>query len=195
MKDKTKIFTAPEKGLAPAVALVNPKYGHNAAGVLRACSAFGMKQLWISGERCLDEWAARGRLPREERMKAYGNVEVCSCDYFYDAYDTASTRIVAVEVQKNAVPLTYFEHPDNALYVFGPEDGGLGSMHLAHCTDFVIIPSAHCLNLACAVNVVLAHRTMQRQLNGLEEVRPSYATLDEQRGFIDSDETLTSIGT
>lgn len=185
-----KEFVTSQMGVTPAVALVNPKYGHNAAGVLRACSAFGMRQLWMSGTRCLDQWQAKGRLPREERMRAYGEVDVFSCDHFYDAYP-AGIRIIAVEVQRDAVPLTYFEHPENALYVFGPEDGGLGSMHKSHCTDFVIIPSAHCLNLACAVNVVLAHRTMQRQLNGLDVVRPSYATLDEQRGFIDADEELT----
>jgi len=177
----------PSAGRSPAVALVDPKYGHNVAGALRACSAFGACQLWVSGERAISEWSARGRLPREERMKAYGEVEVCLSDYFFDAF-TSEVVPVAVEVREQAEPLTMFEHPEQALYVFGPEDGGLHRAALQRCHRFVIIPSDHCLNLAAAVNSVLLHRRMQRQLAGREPLRPSYATLREHRGFADSDD-------
>ena len=207
-----RTFIKDGMGKPPAVALVNPKYGHNVAGVLRACGAFGINQMWVSGERAISEWEARGRLPREERMKAYGDVEVCLGDYFFEAFkgkplgngkrclqcghhDHAGACElavpVAVEVRRNATPLTYFEHPQNALYVFGPEDGSLSTAQLAQCHEFVIIPSDHCLNLATAVTTVLAHRRMTRQLAGLEDVRPSYETLVEQRGFYDCDDALT----
>lgn len=176
-------------GKPPAVALVNPKYGHNVAGALRNCAAFGIGQLWISGERAVGEWEARGRLPREERMRSYGNVEVCLGDHFFDAFNKEVVP-VAVEVQETAEPLTTFEHPENALYVFGPEDGGLGKVSLQHCHRFVIIPSKHCLNLAVAVGLVLGHRHMQRQSRGLEPIMPSYATLNEQRGWIDNDDAF-----
>lgn len=177
----------PGTGRVPAVALVDPKYGHNVAGALRACSAFGASQLWISGQRAISEWSARGRLPREERMKAYGEVEVCLGEYFFDAF-TTDVVPVAIEVREHAEPLTTFQHPDRAVYVFGPEDGGLHKATLRQCHRFVIIPSDHCLNLAAAVNAVLMHRRMQRQLAGLEPLRPSYATLREHRGFADSNE-------
>lgn len=185
----TTRFVAPDAGRTPAIALVDPKYGHNVAAALRACAAFDAKQLWVSGHRAIDEWEARGRLPREERMKSYGDVEVCLADYFYDAFP-ADVTPVAIEVMKHAEPLTTFQHPEKALYVFGPEDGGLGKVHLQHCHRFVIIPSDHCLNLATAVTLVLGHRRMQRQLEGLEDIRPSYETLDEHRGFVDNDSPL-----
>lgn len=181
-----RTFIRDGMGKPPAVALVNPKYGHNVAGVLRACSAFGIGQMWITGERAIKDWEGRGRLPREERLRAYGDVEVCAGDYFYDAFGPDVTP-VAVEVQRNAVPLTYFEHPEKALYVFGPEDGSLSGSQLHQCHQFVIIPSDHCLNLATAVTTVLAHRRMTRQLAGLEEVRPSFATMKKDRSFIDDD--------
>lgn len=174
-------------GRTPAVGLVDPKYGHNVAGALRACSAFGACQLWVSGERAVSEWSARVRLPREERMKAYGEVEVCLSDYFFGAF-ASDVVPVAVEVRAQAEPLTTFQHPENALYVFGPEDGGLHKASLQRCHRFVIIPSDHCLNLAAAVNAVLLHRRMQRQLSGKEPLRPSYATLREKRGFADCDD-------
>ncbi len=179
----------PGMGKSPAVALVNPRYGHNVAGALRACAAFGVGQLWVSGSRAVDGWKERGRLPREERMRAYGDTEVFLADYFFDAFGSDVTP-VAVEVQETAEPLTTFEHPENALYVFGPEDGGLGKVQLMHCHRFVIIPSDHCLNLAVAVGAVLLDRRMKRQRAYLEPIRPSYETLEEQRGFINDDDPL-----
>lgn len=176
-------FITNAAGRPPAVALVDPKYPHNVAGVLRNCSAFGIKQLWVSGDRAIGEWEARGRLPREERMRAYGDVEVALGDYFFDAFESDVTP-VAVEVRENAEPLTTFQHPEKALYVFGPEDGGLGRMHLRHCHRFLIIPSKSCLNLAVATGLVLGHRAMQRQQQGLE---PMIGTFSD-RGFIDADE-------
>jgi len=166
------------RGRLPAVILTNPKHGHNVAGALRACSSFGVRQLWVTGQRVTEELAARRRLPREERMKAYADTELCWCDYPFEAF-ASGTRIVAVEVMPSATPLTWFEHPQDAVYVFGPEDGGLGQVSKRHCTDFVVIPSLHCLNLACAVNVVLADRVMKAERAGAEPVR-----LDEHRGVI-----------
>jgi tRNA(Leu) C34 or U34 (ribose-2'-O)-methylase TrmL len=173
-------------GKAPAVALMNPKYGHNVSGTLRACSAFGVGQLWFTGTRVVEEWEKQGRLPREERMKAYNDVDVFWEERFFDAF-AGDIIPVAVEVMDSAEPLTTFEHPEQALYVFGPEDGGLGKVARMHCYRHVIIPSDHCLNLATAVTLVLGHRRMQRQMTGLEPVRPSYETIQEHRGFINDD--------
>lgn len=175
-------------GNPPAVALVNPKYGHNLAGALRGCAAFNINQLWFTGDRVVQEWEIRGRLPREERMRRYGPVEVCHGDRFYDAFD--NTTPVAVEIRPSAESLTDFEHPDNALYVFGPEDGSLGRVHLNHCHRFVIIPSFQCLNLAVAVGIVLADRHMKRQRLGLEPIRPSAQMMEDGRSWIDNDSTF-----
>jgi tRNA C32,U32 (ribose-2'-O)-methylase TrmJ len=172
-------------GQVPAVILTDPKYGHNVAGVLRACAAFGVSQLWVTGHRVPDELAARRRLPREERMKAYGSVDLIWHDYPFDAFD--GKHLVAVEILPSAVPLTWFDHPADAAYVFGPEDGGLSKVTRMHCRDFVTIPSLHCLNLACAVNVTLADRVMKAERDGAEPLR-----LAEHRGWL-SDEDLAEL--
>jgi tRNA(Leu) C34 or U34 (ribose-2'-O)-methylase TrmL len=60
--------------------------------------------------------------------------------------------------------LDEFVHPENAVYVFGPEDGGVpkGARHVCH--RFVCIPTLNDgpLNLAAAVNVVLYDRLAKR---------------------------------
>jgi tRNA(Leu) C34 or U34 (ribose-2'-O)-methylase TrmL len=71
---------------------------------------------------------------------------------------------VAVEVRDEAEPLDTFLHPDDAVYVFGPEDGSLRRGILTSCHRFLRIPTAvrTPLNLAAAVNIVLYDRHVKR---------------------------------
>jgi tRNA C32,U32 (ribose-2'-O)-methylase TrmJ len=179
--DRVRQVTA---GAAPAVALVNPKYPHNVGSALRSCSAFGIRQLWFTGNRALEAIAARGRLPREERMKGYQDVALVQDERFLDRFGPDVTP-VAVEVRQQAESLATFTHPARALYVFGPEDGGLGRPIVNHCHRFVIIPSRHCLNLATAVSIVLAHRVMQDI--DLDPALLQDYLVREDRGFLEED--------
>lgn len=86
---------------------------------------------------------------------------------------------VAIELLAGSMPLHQFEHPDDAVYVFGPEDGSIPKGVRA-CHAFVAIPSKHCLNLAAAVYVTLWHRTTQRWERGLDPM----PVLDEERGYV-----------
>ena len=38
-------------GVAPAIALINPKYARNVGGAVRAASCFGISQVWFTGDR------------------------------------------------------------------------------------------------------------------------------------------------
>ena len=164
-----KRLISPGAGVAPAVVLSDPRYGHNVGAALRACSCFGIKQLWWTGDRVefTEADGSGSRLPREERMKGYADVELCQGDHYFDAFADSDAVPVAVEVRPNAEPLPEFIHPEKAVYIFGPEDGTLGKKTLHHCHRFVTIPSYHCLNLAGAVYTVLYSRVAQL---GLPEV-------------------------
>lgn len=48
--------------------------------------------------------------------------------------------------------------PARAFYVFGPEDGTLGSDILSWCPQRLMVPTRTCMNLAATVNVVLYDR-------------------------------------
>jgi len=183
----------PPKGVTPSVILVNPKYPHNVGAALRACSCFDIGQLWWTGTRVTIDPVKGERLPREERMKGYRDVQMCPCEHPFDRFDRGAVP-VAVEVREQSECLTLFEHPDQAVYVFGPEDGSIPKALLRHCHRFVHIPSRHCLNLSTAVAVILAHRRMWRQLNGKEPVLPLSEMLREQRGASQATSTLDSMG-
>jgi len=149
---------APKTGKTPAIALVNPKFPHNVGSAIRAASCFGAKQVWFTGNRV--QLDGKKRLPREERMKDYKDVDMIQYDQFFDQFPSDVVP-VAIELRPNSETLPMFEHPEKALYVFGPEDGSLSGTHLSRCHRFVVIPTRHCVNLSAAVYLVLYDRFMK----------------------------------
>jgi tRNA(Leu) C34 or U34 (ribose-2'-O)-methylase TrmL len=184
--EKVKVKRNAQVGVTPSILLINPKYGHNVGAAIRAAACYGLEQVWYTGDRINEELEARKRLPREERMKGYESVALHSSEYPFDSFPRGTVP-VAVEVNPSAQPLVSFVHPENALYVFGPEDGSIPSSVLRHCHAVVIIPTAHCLNLSTAVATVLYDRKAKRQMAGVDPIMPSYDQLAEQRGEAVSD--------
>lgn len=170
--------------LKGAIALTNPKFPHNVGAAIRAASCWRIPKLFWSGNRVPlpEEWInseefAQYRMPREERMKGYKDVELMRTDRFKDIVKGYTP--IAIELTDSSECLFDFEHPENPFYIFGPEDGSIPSTILQHCHRFVQIPTAHCLNLAAAINVVLSHRA-----NQLYQKTGQIITLAEHRGFI-----------
>ena len=135
--------TAKPVGTIPSIVLINPKFPDNLGKIQRLASCYGIEQVWYSGDRIkLD---AKERLPREERMKGFKDVKLFQYDRPLHQFPDATP--VAIEVRENAENLYEFEHPENPVYVFGPEDGSVPQAVLAGCHRFVVIPTRHCLNL------------------------------------------------
>lgn len=172
-------------GRPPAIVLINPKYPHNVGAVVRAASCYGISQVWFTGDRVSEALTGKKRLPREERMKGYGDVDLINFDYPLDAFPPGTVPI-AVELGKDFVPLPFFVYPKNEIYVFGPEDGSIPSTILGLCHHHVYIPSYHCLNLAAAVYTILYDRMVTRFAEG-----QPLPTLNEQRGYVCDAETGT----
>ncbi|MBI4184809.1 MAG: RNA methyltransferase [Proteobacteria bacterium] len=66
--------------------------------------------------------------------------------------------LVGVEILGEAVALPSFHHPRRAVYVFGPERGGLSPALVARCRHLVRIPTRFSLNLATAGAIVMYDR-------------------------------------
>src|SRR5690606_8823825 len=92
--------SAPPIGQTPSILLVNPKYAENVGKVVRLASCFGMPQVWWTGDRVALDVAGRQRLPREERMKGYRDVQQIQFDYPFDQFPAATP--VAVEVRETS---------------------------------------------------------------------------------------------
>ena len=87
-------------GIVPAVALINPKYSRNVSQVVRACSCFGVKQCWFTGNRVQAELDDRKRLPREERMKGYSAVDIIQYDYLFEQFPDVTP--IGIEIMDGA---------------------------------------------------------------------------------------------
>lgn len=176
----------------PSIALVNPKNAVNVGMVVRLASCYGFKQVWWTGNRVNLDLEGKRRLPREERMKGYADVDMIQHDMFLDQFDRDVVP-VAIEVRDNSENLFEFEHPEKAVYIFGPEDGSIHKPYLVKCHRFVVIPTKHCLNLATAVSTVMWDRAYKQYLKGERDViTPG---MFENRGFAEtSSELLKEIG-
>ena len=142
--------------MSAAILLIDPKYPHNVGQSVRACAAYGISDLYFTGDRMSSAMKELKRLPREERLRGYRSVKLQHIERPFDKLPSLTP--VAVEIRPNSEALPLFSEPENALYVFGPEDGSIGSSVLGQCHRFVAIPSAHCLNLSMAVGTVLYDR-------------------------------------
>jgi len=113
-------------------------------------------------------------------MKGFSDVDIMLHDRPLDHFPKSVVPI-AVELLPNSENLYQFEHPENAVYVFGPEDGSVDPAVRALCHRRVFIPTRHCVNLAAAVYLVLYDRKFKQYLAGTEPLDTVQGTLNEVR--------------
>ena len=135
-----------------SIGLINPKNPVNVASILRAAGCYGVASVFYTGQRY--------RLAKEFNAdtKAFHKIiPTVGVDNLKDVVPTGA-KVVCVELVEGAVPLPHFEHPENAFYILGPEDGSVPSDVLTWCDHVVYIPTYSCMNLAATANVLLYDR-------------------------------------
>ena len=130
-----------------------PKTPANVGSVLRAAHCYGVAMIVKTGQRY--------RNAPTDPQKAYRHIPLMEVEDLQAAipYDCVP---VAVDLLSDARPINNYCHPERAFYIFGPEDGTLGKPITSWCRDVIYIPTAHCMNLAACVNVVLYDRMVKR---------------------------------
>ena len=138
-----------------AIGLENPKTPDNVGSVLRAVGCFNAQAVYYSGQRY--DIAAKHHTDTKNVQQ---RVSLARSESWHElkAQLPEGTQLVCVELALGATPLPDFEHPERALYVFGPEDGSLPKAVVSEADVVVYIPTIGCLNLAATVNVLLYDR-------------------------------------
>jgi tRNA(Leu) C34 or U34 (ribose-2'-O)-methylase TrmL len=142
-----------------AIGVLNPKTPENMGIVLRAAGCYGADAIFYTGERY-----DRARKFFTDTKNVGSKIPVTRVDDLFDAVP-AGAKIVAVELVEGAQPLMDFEHPEQAYYLFGPEDSSLTQTILDRCDAVVYVPTIGCMNLAATVNVVLYDRLAKRDVS------------------------------
>jgi tRNA(Leu) C34 or U34 (ribose-2'-O)-methylase TrmL len=139
-----------------SLGLVNPKSPDNVGSVLRAAANYGIDKVFYTGNRYPRAIERKARTVDMSR-KVSKDVLITQQDCLIDVV-TENMRVVCVEFALNAIPLPEYEHPENVLYIFGPEDGSIDQAIIDQADDVVYVPTVGCMNLSASVNVLLYDR-------------------------------------
>jgi tRNA(Leu) C34 or U34 (ribose-2'-O)-methylase TrmL len=140
------------KAHSVTIGLSNPKSPSNVGAVMRAAGCFQADAVLYTGKRY--PRAARFSTDTKDRSRDIPLTGVTSL--LQNIPNNA--KLVCVELVEGATPLPEYQHPDNAFYLFGPEDGTLEQEVIDRADAVVYVPTIGCLNLAATVNVVLYDR-------------------------------------
>jgi tRNA(Leu) C34 or U34 (ribose-2'-O)-methylase TrmL len=136
-----------------AIGLHQPKTPANVGSVLRAAHCYESAMVAMTGKRYHGA--------PTDPQKGYRHIPLIQVENLRDAVPFDCIP-VAVDLLARARPMHNYVHPERAFYIFGPEDGTLGRQITDWCRDVIYIPTAHCMNLAATVNVVLYDRMVKR---------------------------------
>ena len=139
------------------IALTNPKSSSNVGGTMRAAGCYDAQKVVYSGERF-----NRAVRLAADTQKVHEIVPLVHHDDLLTALEPGM-KLVCVDLIEGAIPLPNFEHPNNAMYLFGPEDGTIKQQVINKADAVVYIPTIGCMNLAASVNVVLYDKLAKSQ--------------------------------
>lgn len=157
-----------EKDSHVTIGLTNPKTPTNVGGVMRAAGCYSVDQVLYTGHRYAHAAKFISSKNNTDTQKSRDQIPLVAVDDFLQFKDLSpeaqleslpkTTKIICVDLVEGATPLPLFEHPEQALYIFGPEDGTIGQSVIDQADDVVYVPTVGCMNLAASVNVLLYDR-------------------------------------
>ncbi|MFC1589439.1 TrmH family RNA methyltransferase [Pseudomonadota bacterium] len=141
-----------------SLGLINPKSPDNVHAVMRAAGNYRVDSVFYTGDRYMRAMTLNPNAPDISR-KVSDNVPMSEVSSLVDA--AGDMKIVCVELAENAIALPEYEHPQNAFYIFGPEDSTIGQEVIDRADAVVYVPTVGCMNLAATVNVLLYDRLVK----------------------------------
>lgn len=139
-----------------SIGLINPKSPENVHSVMRAAGNFRVNSVFYTGERYSKAIKLNPNAPNLARKVAEA-VQLTQVKCLLESVQL-DMKIVCIEFAENALPLTEYIHPENALYIFGPEDNTIDQEIINRADAVVYVPTIGCMNLSATVNVVLYDR-------------------------------------
>jgi len=157
-----------------SIGLINPKSPDNVGSVLRAAANYRVGKVFYTGDRyprAIERKARTVDMSRKISKDIGLNQVQCLMDTL-----TEGMQVVCVEFAVNAIPLPEYQHPENALYIFGPEDGSIEQEIIDLADAVVYVPTVGCMNLSASVNVLLYDRLLKA-----DDYQASNALIRENR--------------
>lgn len=151
------------------IGLINPKSPDNVNSVMRAAGNYRVDNVFYTGKRYPRALIRNPGIVDMSR-KVGQSIPLTETASLFDI-KPPQMKLVCVEFAVDAIALPVFQHPQNAFYVFGPEDGTISQDVIDQADEVVYIPTVGCMNLAATVNVLLYDRLAKsEQANGGNEL-------------------------
>ena len=122
------------------IGLINPKSPDNVGAVMRSAGNFRADSVCYTGKRYPLALQRNPAAP-DMRRKLSQDIPIYEVSCLIDSAPE-DMKIVCVEFAENAIPLPEYQHPQNAFYIFGPNDkanrfapfGRIGNLVRSFCT-------------------------------------------------------------
>jgi tRNA G18 (ribose-2'-O)-methylase SpoU len=117
----------------------------NVGNLLRSAHSFGAS-FFFTVNPVVDLEAMKG----SDTSDAFGHIPFYTFEKPADLILPQKTSLVAVELVEGATDLPSFRHPQQAVYVLGPEMGSVSPEMQARCDYTIKIPMKFCVNVGVA---------------------------------------------
>jgi len=134
------------------IGLINPKSPTNVGAVMRAAGCYQVDAVFYTGQRY-----AKAAKFNTDTKNSVVSIPLTGVDSLIESV-LPETKLVCVDLIEGAIPLPDYQHPENAIYIFGPEDGTIDQYIIDKADAVVYVPTVGCMNLAASVNVLLYDR-------------------------------------
>lgn len=169
------------------IGLTNPKSPSNVGAVMRAAGCYCVDQVFYTGQRYAKAAKYNDSKHNTDTKNACEKIPLKAADNFENLeylgdFLPKSTKIICVDLIEGATPLPHFQHPEQAFYIFGPEDGTISQKVINNADDVVYVPTVGCMNLAASVNVLLYDRLAKSLLsNSNNQIQSDNALIRKSR--------------
>lgn len=138
------------------IAIYSPKTIQNLGTLMRSANVFGADFIATINSRYHHQAGDTMKTPRHVPTFHFDTAEL------FLEMRPMHARLVGVELGGRDVCI--WHHPEQAIYVLGPEDGDLPSVIREKCSSVVTIPTSHCLNVAVAGSIIMYDRIAKQHV-------------------------------
>lgn len=169
-----------------SIGLTNPKSPSNVGAVMRAAGCYSIEQVLYTGHRYTLAAKFSGPKHNTDTQKVRDKIPLTAVDDFIGIKASleslpSSTKIICVDLVEGAIPLPHFQHPEQALYIFGPEDGTISQAVIDQADHVVYVPTVGCMNLAASVNVLLYDRLAKYSVTNDDNIQANNELIRKSR--------------
>ncbi len=137
-----------------AVGIINLKLWNNELSIIRTAEHFGVRRVYIIGERIRDKdkkWEQIKNCQRHMKLKYFNNEES-----FIEHIKSVGYKLILIEKSSNSKNLYHFKFPSNCVIMTGHENKGFTDYLLKNADDIVHIPNVglvKCMNTSVAFGI------------------------------------------